>query len=189
MEKRDALSGLVDGELTDAEARALLAKVRDDASLRDDWSMYHLIGDAMRGEVPRNPSILGRVGKGLALEATVLAPRRFVGARVVRFAFPVAAAAAAAGMVGWLTLSGNAPGPGAGAEFASAPRPAPLVVSPVASSAAPQFAPQTVGTGHAAADLGAVREYLIAHEGVAPSAMRPGGYIRGVSNSAADVKR
>ena len=184
MEKQDSLSGLVDGELTDAEVRALLARVRDDASLRDEWSMYHLIGDAMRGQVQRSATILDRVRERLALEPTVLAPRRTGGARVARFALPVAAAAAAAGMVGWLTLSGYGPVPGAGSEFAQGPPPVTPAVAPFASGPAPQ----TVGN-RPPADFGTVRDYLIAHEGVAPSAMRPGGYIRGVSNSAVDAKR
>lgn len=184
MKKQESLSGFVDGELTDEEVRMLLANVRDDASLRDEWSTYHLIGDAMRGEVPRNASILERVHAGLALEPTVLAPRRLAGARFTRFVLPVAAAAAAAGMVGWLTLSGNGPVPGGGPEFVHGP----LQAAPAVAHLPSPPAPQTVGN-RPSADFGAVRDYLIAHEGVAPSAMRPGGYIRGVSNSAADVKR
>lgn len=47
-EKREALSALIDGELTEDAGPPLLDQVLSDVSLKRCWIAYHLIGDVMR---------------------------------------------------------------------------------------------------------------------------------------------
>lgn len=49
--KHEALSALVDGELSAEDESRLLNQVLDDTSLKRRWSTYHLIGDVMRKHV------------------------------------------------------------------------------------------------------------------------------------------
>jgi sigma-E factor negative regulatory protein RseA len=50
-EKHEALSALVDGELSAEDEPGLLDQVLADVSFRRRWSTYHLIGDVMRKQV------------------------------------------------------------------------------------------------------------------------------------------
>ncbi|GAA6144148.1 sigma-E factor negative regulatory protein [Thalassolituus maritimus] len=47
---RESLSALCDGECDELELRRALNHVENDAELREQWSNFHLIGAAMRGE-------------------------------------------------------------------------------------------------------------------------------------------
>src|SRR5689334_16797641 len=73
----DAISALMDGELDADEARRQLSKVKEDRTLRTRWDDYHLIGDAMRGDMALSPRFDEILARRLAAEPTVLAPRRF----------------------------------------------------------------------------------------------------------------
>lgn len=44
------MSLYVDSELAAAEAETLVDTLHDDANARNDWFLYHLTGDAMRGQ-------------------------------------------------------------------------------------------------------------------------------------------
>ncbi len=48
----ERISALVDGESGEFETRRLTAEVLSNESLKDRWSHYHLIGDALRDELP-----------------------------------------------------------------------------------------------------------------------------------------
>lgn len=53
----DKVSTLVDDELAGWEMTPVMKSLRDDPAMRDCWRDYHLIGDAMRGTLPRYVSI------------------------------------------------------------------------------------------------------------------------------------
>jgi sigma-E factor negative regulatory protein RseA len=70
---KEKLSALIDGELQSDSLHAHLGRLRADPELRGAWDTYHLIGDALRGQV--GPRISDRVVARLREEPTVLAPR------------------------------------------------------------------------------------------------------------------
>ncbi|RQM54457.1 RseA family anti-sigma factor [Aeromonas caviae] len=51
MANKEQLSALMDGDLSETE---VLNELGTDPALQDTWSRYHLIGDAMRGDLPVN---------------------------------------------------------------------------------------------------------------------------------------
>ena len=51
MANKEQISALMDGDLSDAE---VLNELEMDSGLQDTWGRYHLIGDAMRGDLPVN---------------------------------------------------------------------------------------------------------------------------------------
>ncbi|MBT9566744.1 MAG: sigma-E factor negative regulatory protein [Thiobacillus sp.] len=72
------LSSMADGETKRSETDACVAALKDDASFRQAWSEYHLIGDLMRGTPPVSDDFMTRFSARLATEPTVLAPKRHV---------------------------------------------------------------------------------------------------------------
>ena len=73
MANNERISALVDG---DAEAANWLKAVVQDGEQQQVWSRYHLIGDAMRNELPKqlDTDLASRIAAALADEPTVLAP-------------------------------------------------------------------------------------------------------------------
>ncbi|MGA9993716.1 MAG: RseA family anti-sigma factor [Thiobacillaceae bacterium] len=58
--------------------------LRRDASAREQWETWHLIGDAMRGALPLSSDFDSRFAMRLAAEPTILAPRaRWVSGRAL----------------------------------------------------------------------------------------------------------
>ena len=72
------LSAAIDGETVRDETEACIAALKNDDALRKNWSEYHLIGDLMRGVLPAQDDFMTRFSARLAVEPTVLAPRRSV---------------------------------------------------------------------------------------------------------------
>lgn len=74
-EKLEALSALMDGEIRDADARALDGLSRDEG-LRAAWGRYHLISECIRGTLPRHldPALANRIAVAVRQEPTILAP-------------------------------------------------------------------------------------------------------------------
>lgn len=74
MEKfgQEWVSAAVDGE-TDSQAVADLAS---DKASHEKWHNYHLIGDAMRGELPQtlNLDLSARIADAIEAEPTIIAP-------------------------------------------------------------------------------------------------------------------
>ena len=70
---KEQVSALMDGQLGDAECDGCLRRLKDDDELRDDWAVYHLIGDALRGTSARG--MPAAFAERLSAEPTVLAPR------------------------------------------------------------------------------------------------------------------
>ena len=74
MATKEQLSALMDGDLNDVE---VLGDLGMDPALQDTWSRYHLIGDAMRGDLPVNLQLDLSDSIMLALEdePAILAPK------------------------------------------------------------------------------------------------------------------
>lgn len=74
----EKLSALMDGELDQEQARTVIKSLGSDHASRDEWNLYHVIGEALRGdELGRAKSQDGNVDSifaALALEPTILAP-------------------------------------------------------------------------------------------------------------------
>jgi len=75
-EIKEKLSALMDDELPRHELAAVLDRLNSDPEYKALWDRYHLIGDAVRGEVMRlnAQGINERVSAAIAEEPTVLSP-------------------------------------------------------------------------------------------------------------------
>ncbi|WP_349921001.1 sigma-E factor negative regulatory protein [Aeromonas veronii] len=73
MANKEQISALMDGDLSEIK---VLNELGTDPSMQDTWSRYHLIGDAMRGDLPVNLQLDLSDSIMLALEdePTILAP-------------------------------------------------------------------------------------------------------------------
>ena len=74
MANKEQLSALMDGDLSEIE---VLKELGTDPALQETWSRYHLIGDAMRGDLPVNLQLDLSDSIMLALEdePAILAPK------------------------------------------------------------------------------------------------------------------
>lgn len=121
------VSELVDGELDAAERGQMYKTLKGNDDLRNDWSRYCLISDAIRRNLPDNPrhDLFKRVSQALESEPALLVPTTqiteqisdtvtdtvavpaaaFAGSAQRSYRFAVAAAVAAFAVVGALTLS------------------------------------------------------------------------------------
>jgi sigma-E factor negative regulatory protein RseA len=163
---KERLSELMDGELDDRSAAAVLEALGRDRQALQAWGNYHMIGDAMRGGRPLSQGFGARLSARLAAEPTVLALR----AETRKwFALSAAASLAAVAFVGWMA-------------FAPQPGVAPAA-TPVAK-AQPEAKPNIVPLPTAAND------YLLAHQGFSPRVSLQGmaPYVRTVSEQA-EVRR
>ena len=100
----ERISALMDGEIDHSEVAQVVRHVKDRSELREAWSTYHLIGEAMRGERLADTRVMQAVSTNLAAEPTVLAPKRNFGESVRRIALPSMAAAAAVAAATWISL-------------------------------------------------------------------------------------
>jgi sigma-E factor negative regulatory protein RseA len=182
------ISQLMDGEFEDDEAVRELGRVKADASRREAWDTYHLIGDAMRATVRdpvrlMQPGFQERFSAKLAAEPTVLAPRaQPVKSHVTAWALPIAASVAAVAVVGWMSFSALKPDAGNAVVAGPAqPAPARAVAAEPAAVAEAVTAPSAVVS--VVAERGHMHEYLLAHQGISPSTAIQGvtPYIRTVS--------
>jgi len=124
------LSSLMDGELAAHEAGHAIGRCCGDEELKARWREYHLIGEALRGEVPRPSASTRRIMDAIASEPTVLAPRRRPTASVGRIAFAAAASVATVAVVGWIGMQDGGP-PSGPALASSAPAAVPVVAANV----------------------------------------------------------
>ncbi|TNI85533.1 sigma-E factor negative regulatory protein [Aeromonas sobria] len=74
MANKEQISALMDGELSDAE---VLNELEMDSDLQDTWGRYHLIGNAMRGDLSVNLQLdlSTSIMAALEDEPTILAPK------------------------------------------------------------------------------------------------------------------
>lgn len=171
----DKISALMDGELDDRQAQQEFSRLRQNDELRQKWDTFHVIGDALRGERLLLTDIAHALAQRLALEPTVLAPRRGATRKITTYVLSAAASLAAVALVGWLALSTHAT-LNPQEEVASASPPA--VVLP-ASAPVPGPVAQVANVP----DEGRRNEYLLAHQAFSPSTAIQGvvPYIRSVS--------
>ncbi|CAN5749147.1 N/A [soil metagenome] len=106
-ERREQISALLDGELSEREAGQLLIEMRTDPELTSAWSRYHLMGDALCQRLPDTacPDISRRVSLALEHEPAC-PPMRWRLQSRWKPAAGVAVAAALAG-VGFFGLNRN----------------------------------------------------------------------------------
>jgi sigma-E factor negative regulatory protein RseA len=158
---KQQISALMDGELFDDEAEALLDKLKRNSGADSEWHTYHLIGDVLRHPDHAYPSMATAVRERLQAEPVVLAPVRRPGRKVRLFALSAAASVMALALVAWMSLQvGQEPPPQlAMHQQAVAMRPASLAS----------------GKG--------VNDYLMAHQEFSPGADVQGtaSYIRTVA--------
>ncbi len=164
----ERLSALMDGELDDGEVVHVLASIKADPDREAIWGVYHVIGDALRGEQWSGSAIGAQVASRLADEPTVLAPRMWKVRRATkRVALPIAASLCGAAVVAWLALSNNG-------LFPTEQTPGEYAVLGDAPYAVAD-AGQTESDG--------MSEYLMAHQQFSPSTTMQGvvPYVRTVS--------
>lgn len=181
----DRISALMDGELDDRELARQFERLRQDPALRETWDVFHVIGDAVRGDSPLAGSFNERLSASLQREPTVLAPsgRRKTGASVMIYALSAAASLSAVAMVAWVAMSMN--NAGTQPDLAAAPVAAPVEPARVAEPV--MVVPQLASVP----DEGRMNEYLLAHQGFSPSTALQGvaPYIRSVSTRPVDITR
>ncbi|ELM3614445.1 transcriptional regulator [Aeromonas sobria] len=83
MANKEQISALIDGELSDAE---VLNELEMDSDLQDTWGRYHLIGNAMRGDLSVNLQLdlSTSIMAALEDEPTILAPKPVEAAPVLQ---------------------------------------------------------------------------------------------------------
>lgn len=125
----EQLSALADGELGQAEAELLLARLTREPALRARWERYHTIGEALRGGLPARYPVGLPAGVERALAEDVVHAARG-GTLLGRFMMPMigAAIAASVALVGVLVVRNQVQDPvaavaplTAGAEHAPLP--------------------------------------------------------------------
>lgn len=168
----DKLSALLDGDLDESEADALLAALARDEDLRRQWALYCQVGDQLRAEPLMRSDFTARVMQELDTHPTLLAPPARPPARSSRWQalLPIAASVSAVAAVAWVAFSLNAPAP-----------------APVASLPPPVLAIQSASV---VAQDDPHREYLVAHQAQAGVAPMPGvaRYVRSVSDFSQDAR-
>jgi len=70
----EQISALIDDEIAVEEAVHLIIAMQSNKQSAEAWSQYHLIGDAMRGNVAFNSDFKQNLMRKIELEPTVLAP-------------------------------------------------------------------------------------------------------------------
>jgi len=168
------ISALMDGELDDNAAKAVLTELKRNNELRDAWFDYHLIRDVIGQTGIISCNISERFEQKLAGEPVIFTPRRPMLIQTKIAAFSVAASVAAIAMVVWVVLQSSAdkakenvaatPQSKAAAMLASLPR------YPFNST---------------------FHEYLLAHQEFSPSTTMQGvaPYIRTVSDGGEEASR
>lgn len=180
---KEKVSALLDGALDDEASSRMLEALKRDGGLRREWENFCLIGDVLRDEHELSADFTRNVMRCIEDEPAIVAPRRReVGGGLVRHLMPIAASVMGVAAVGWVaaTLNGGAPA----AERIAAAK----VPQPVALVSAPAEAPARASGSTAESSE---REYLFAHQAMAPSAAMPGValYVRTVSDSRAAGQR
>lgn len=86
-ETEQQLSALTDQELNSTEQQACLDALNDDVNLRQTWSRYHLVGQALRNELPDHVdlNLTHKIATAIAAEAPLN-----VGAEPARTSQPAA---------------------------------------------------------------------------------------------------
>ncbi|MEO8333174.1 MAG: sigma-E factor negative regulatory protein [Gallionella sp.] len=101
---KQEISALMDSELFEDEAEAVLERINRGSGGRKDWEVYHLIGDVLRQPDHIHCDLSEKVRERMNDEPTVLAPRSHTVKRKIRtVALSAAASLAAVGVVAWMS--------------------------------------------------------------------------------------
>lgn len=158
---KQEISALMDGELFEDEADAVLSKLKKVPSMQREWMAYHLIGDALRQPDHICKDISASFHERLQAEPTVFSPRRKMVQKARYFALSAAASVLALALVAWLSIqAGTEPA----AQMASAQQPNAVRPANYSSS-------------------NGVNDYVMAHQEFSPSTDVHGAasYIHGVT--------
>jgi len=171
----ERISELVDGELSRAEAEALVSALCSDPAMLQRWQELHRVGDALRStEVAAfdDAGFCARVSARIAAEPTVLAPRRSSESRSLRrFWIPGVAVAASVAAVGFVAV-----------PLMRSPEPSPI--AQLAPAKVETAAAEPVRRPAAIANARALDAYFSAHrELTAGSALpRAAAYLRPIES-------
>ncbi len=141
------ISAMMDGELFEDDAVALLAKLKKNPHGDKEWLTYHLIGDALRQPDHVGKDISSSFHARLLAEPTVFAPRRRITQKARYFALSAAASLMALALVAWMSMQ-------AGSERA-----------PQVAVAQPQIDVRPAGF----TSTNGVNDYVMAHQEFSPS--------------------
>lgn len=169
--KESRISALLDGELKQEEALAVLADPDPDGRLEQDWRLYHLIGDTLRHTSPLSRQFDEKFAARLADEPSIQAPRTiFPRSEEIwntpqqgysppgkLIGFSIAATIVAVSMAGWAVLE---PGRDMGLSAKNSSR------------------VQVAGSDQAGPSASAVSGYLTAHQEFSNSQHEPIRYQR-----------
>ena len=171
---KERLSELMDGELDDKSAAAVIQALGNDHEAVRAWRTYQLISDAMRESRLLSVDFAARFSERLAAEPTVLAPRALPAQLMAQskrwYALSAAASLAAVAMVGWMAF-----GPQLQVSPASVP------VAQVQPEPKPDILPLP----------STANDYLLAHQGFSPRISLQGmaPYARTVAEQAVEPRR
>lgn len=155
---KEQVSALMDDEFDGRAREALFAALKHDGELMECWSIYHLIGDAMRGTGYVNVTLRQRLMARLENEPVVFAPRASIKSRMPLL-MSLAASFAAVLFVGWMVLQQKTPHD----------------VAPMATLAQNNVSAESVNA------------YLLAHHEMSPeSGMQTAYYVRPVAYPVSD---
>ena len=142
---KQEISALMDGELFDDDAEAVLDKLKRNPDKQDEWRTYHLISDVLRQSDHVHANINIAIRERLQAEPTVLAPRSRASHNARWFALSAAASVMAFTLVAWLSVQ-------------------------IGSETAPQIAMQQSNVVHSVSlPANGLDDYLVAHQEFSPS--------------------
>ena len=141
---KQEISALMDGELFDDDAEAILDKLKRNPDTHDEWRTYHLISDVLRQSDHVHANINIAIRERLQAEPTVFAPRSRASHNARLFALSAAASIMALTLVAWLSVQ-------------------------VGSETTPQIAMQQSNSVHSASlPTNGLDDYLMAHQEFSP---------------------
>lgn len=137
----DTISTLVDGELSDWECKTTIQTLEQDRELQSCWRNYHVIGDALRGGLPKyvGLELADRVSRALEHEpfhfkpqhpASLPSSHNLSRTKTATIGFVLAASLSAVAIFGVLGMEQKQK-PHGGAEMASAEEP--TIIAPPAA--------------------------------------------------------
>lgn len=179
----EQISALMDGEWEhandahDTSMDSCLDGICQDRRWRQDWTLYHLISDHLRGDLSVAIDCLPRLNVRFSAEPaeTVAASALTAPGKTSRkaswFAFSALAAMMGVAAVGWVAWSMNS------MNSLNSPPMLAIATAPEISPGAEQAEPPSIAEGN--------RDYLMAHQGVSPSGVLQGisAYVRTVSET------
>lgn len=142
---KQEISALMDGELFDDDAEAVLDQLKRNPDTHEEWRTYHLISDVLRQPDNVHANISIAIRERLQAEPTILAPRSRASHNAKWFALSAVASVMAFTLVAWLSVQ-------------------------VGSETAPQIAMQQSNAVHSASlPANGLDDYLMAHQEFSPS--------------------